>query len=299
MEVDRAFALIQRAASRGKMPNAYLFTGRLNGDAMRLAVKVLGLFFANHVEDRINPDIHWLFPEKKSRIISVEAVREKLVNPISQTAFADGWKAGVVVGAECFRKEGANAFLKTLEEPPPQTFFLLLCEAPDKLLPTIISRCQRIDLNDISHRALDESTANAVVSILNEAGGSWVSRLGAAGKIAAILASLKERAQADVAAEIAQSSSEAGYEVADDEENARVLSVYRAHRLDLMLTILEYFRKLMAQSAISAKSGLPLAAAFRNIDSIEKAVARMDERNMSEASVLGHLFEVLAFPKAS
>jgi hypothetical protein len=44
------------------------------------------------------------------------------------------------------RQEAANAFLKTLEEPAPKTLFLLLTDQPDAILPTIVSRAQRIDL---------------------------------------------------------------------------------------------------------------------------------------------------------
>ena len=122
MDVDRAFALISAAARRGKTPNAYLFVGRLRGDAYALAVKTLSLFFDRHVEDRAHPDIHWLFPEKKSRIISVEAVHERLVGPALETPYLDGWKAGVVMGAECFNPASANAFLKTLNQEKRNIF---------------------------------------------------------------------------------------------------------------------------------------------------------------------------------
>lgn len=297
MEVDRAFDLIEGAVERGKTANAYLFSGRLNGDAMRLANKVLGLFFKSHVEDRANPDIHWLFPEKKSRMISVEAVRDKLIAPVSQTAFAGGWKAGVIVGAECFNNYSANAFLKTLEEPPENTLFLLLCEAPEKLLPTIVSRCQRIDLNDISHRGLDIDYAREVSRILAEASGSWVARAGAAGKLALVLAALKNRAKDEVVAEANKTSSGPGEEIDEDELNARISGVYRAYRLDMMITITEYFRRVMGRAAVESPPPVPLAAAFRNLEQIEEAAIRMDARNMTEASVLGQLMDVLQFPK--
>lgn len=48
----------------------------------------------------------------------------------------------ILSNIETMRKEVANAFLKLLEEPPPQVMFLLTCDNPDQLLPTIISRCQ-------------------------------------------------------------------------------------------------------------------------------------------------------------
>lgn len=67
---------------------------------------------------------------------------------LSDTAFAGGWKVVVLAGADRLTNEAANAFLKMLEEPPPKTLILLLTDAPQALLPTIRSRCQRIDLDE-------------------------------------------------------------------------------------------------------------------------------------------------------
>lgn len=55
-------------------------------------------------------------------------------------------KVGVIRDAECLNEQAQNAFLKTLEEPPRQTFFILVTSAPYQLLPTIRSRCQMISL---------------------------------------------------------------------------------------------------------------------------------------------------------
>ncbi|MBR1871267.1 MAG: hypothetical protein IJ802_05520 [Kiritimatiellae bacterium] len=297
MELHQAFDLISTAARRGKMPNAYLFVGRLAGDAHRLALKTLGLFFPSHVEDRLNPDIHWLFPEKKSRVISVDDVRTKLVNPVAQTAFGNGWKAGVVAGAECFNAASANAFLKTLEEPPPKTFFLLLAESAENLLPTIISRCQRIDLADAGARGLEPRLAAEVARILDGAAGSWTARAGAAAKLAQFLQRLKDAVEEEVAAEIKASGNGPGEEISDDEGEARVSSRYRAVRKDCMITMVEYFRRVMDEAATSAKPALSLAAAFANIGHIEDATKRLDARNMNELAVLGQLLDLLQFPK--
>jgi DNA polymerase-3 subunit delta' len=65
---------------------------------------------------------------------------------MSTTSFSGGWKVAVIYGADRMREEAANAFLKTLEEPPAKTMFLLLTDAPEGILPTIASRSQRIDL---------------------------------------------------------------------------------------------------------------------------------------------------------
>ena len=298
MDVDRAFALISAAARRGKTPNAYLFVGRLRGDAYALAVKTLSLFFDRHVEDRAHPDIHWLFPEKKSRIISVEAVHERLVGPALETPYLDGWKAGVVMGAECFNPASANAFLKTLEEPPPKTLFLLLTAAPERLLPTIVSRCQRIDLDDLGACGLDAAVRGRIEEIVAGAGGSWSARAAAAGRMSALLEEFKALAEKEVADDVRIADSGAGEDVDKDELNARVNARYREHRLDVMHAVTDCFRRLMARAATETPPPVPLAAAFSNIARIEEAVIRLDQRNMPEAAVLGQLFDLLALPAA-
>ena len=64
-----------------------------------------------------------------------------------------GWRVAIVDTADEMNENAANALLKNLEEPPAKGLLLLLSNAPGKLLPTIRSRCQRVDL-----RPLDETT---------------------------------------------------------------------------------------------------------------------------------------------
>jgi DNA polymerase-3 subunit delta' len=82
------------------------------------------------VEEHTEPDVHWIFPEMKSRVISAEQMREKLLAEISQTSFSGGWKVGVLVGADRLNDSSANAFLKTLEEPPENAFLVVDRHAP-------------------------------------------------------------------------------------------------------------------------------------------------------------------------
>lgn len=83
------------------------------------------------------------------RVLRVEDAREA-VRFLTQTAAEGGWR--VVVLDEAERADQAavqNTLLKTLEEPPPRTVLLLVCSAPQRLLPTIRSRCRRLDLNPL------------------------------------------------------------------------------------------------------------------------------------------------------
>ena len=70
-----------------------------------------------------------------------------------------GWRVVIVDGAEHLNRNAANAILKILEEPPPRAILLLTCAAPGRLLPTIRSRCRRLQLEPLDPtdmaRALD------------------------------------------------------------------------------------------------------------------------------------------------
>lgn len=89
------------------------------------------------------------------RVLRVEDAREA-VRFLTQTAAEGGWR--VVVMDEAERADQAavqNTLLKTLEEPPPRTVLLLVCSAPQRLLPTIRSRCRRLDLNPLPAAAME------------------------------------------------------------------------------------------------------------------------------------------------
>lgn len=87
-----------------------------------------------------HPDLFHLRPAGKARIISVENTRE-LIATLNRTSNQGGCKVAIIHEADRMRKEAANAFLKTLEEPPPETYILLLSTRPYSLLATIRSRC--------------------------------------------------------------------------------------------------------------------------------------------------------------
>src|SRR5262245_11847197 len=81
--------------------------------------------------------------EVASRQIRIEQVRE-LQDFLTIGTHRGGLRAVVVRPAEAMNAATANALLKSLEEPPPKTAFLLVSSAPDRLLPTVRSRCQRV-----------------------------------------------------------------------------------------------------------------------------------------------------------
>ncbi|MBR2714361.1 MAG: hypothetical protein IKB76_06255 [Kiritimatiellae bacterium] len=164
MEVDEAVSLISRAIDAGRAAHGYLVVGDLKGGCDVLLDRILKKLFPDEIaqiDSKSHPDVAYLEPEGAKRIIKVESMRERIVEPMSLAAFSGGWKVGVIVGADRMEAPSANAFLKSLEEPTPKTLYLMLTDQPDAILPTIVSRSQRIDL-PLSEGLLDEGDANEV-----------------------------------------------------------------------------------------------------------------------------------------
>ena len=86
---------------------------------------------------------------KLARDIPAQQVRD-VTSRLTQTAYEGGWRIVIVDGVEHLNRHGANALLKTLEEPPHKTLFLLITSSLGRLLPTIRSRCQVLNFSSLS-----------------------------------------------------------------------------------------------------------------------------------------------------
>ncbi|MEO1450881.1 MAG: DNA polymerase III subunit delta', partial [Bacteroidota bacterium] len=108
-------------------------------------------FRESFVEDPYFSFAEWqqkLGGESKQLFISVDEIRA-LKRRIFLKSFEAPYKVVIVWQAELIRTEGANAFLKLLEEPPERTQIIMTCSDPTRLLTTINSRCQRMQLGRI------------------------------------------------------------------------------------------------------------------------------------------------------
>lgn len=103
--------------------------------------------------------------KKLSTVIRVDEVR-RLKAFLQLTPNAGSWRVVIVDPADDLNPNAANALLKSLEEPPVRTLFLLIAAQPGSLLPTILSRCRRLDLDPLPPHAL----LAAVTQALTEAG---------------------------------------------------------------------------------------------------------------------------------
>lgn len=112
------------------------------------------------------------------------AESEVLIRKLSMKSSQGGYKVNIIWLPERMREDCANKMLKIIEEPPQQTVFLMVCEEPERLLETIRSRVQRIDIKRIEtqsiekalveRRAIDEVMAHQIARASN---GDWLKAL--------------------------------------------------------------------------------------------------------------------------
>lgn len=267
--IDDEFARFRRAVEDGRGAVGWLVAGSMHGACDVFAARALDLLFpgcAEQIRAGNHPDVFVLSPEGKSRTIKVESVRERIVEPLGKAAYSGGWRAAVVEGADRFQEAAANAFLKTLEEPPSKTLFLLLTDAPDAMLPTIVSRCRRINLPRgeaiLEGAAFDEFEKAFSLA----AGSGCMERTAAAAKLSALLDHLEERAAKEGREE------------------------------DLPLVRKTFFRTAMRIARGWMETGaLPLSKAVRNIEAVETACARV-EAYIGKDAAIAAMMDRISFP---
>lgn len=108
---------------------------------------------ASRVQGRTHPDLMWIKPEGANGEILVDDVRE-IVAAVPMTPFEASCRVFVIEGADRMNESSANAFLKTLEEPPAHAHMILIADATTTVLPTILSRCQSVRFEPPSAEAL-------------------------------------------------------------------------------------------------------------------------------------------------
>ena len=170
--------LLQRSLARGRLGHAYLFTGDQIEALETLARSLAKTLNCHHpsttggaatdccdeclsckkIEDENHADVHWARPESKSRVITIDQTRE-LMREIQLKPTEAEFKVAIIAGADRLNPQAANAFLKTLEEPPPKSVLILLSTEPSRILETILSRCLRLNFAAETARALEPAQA--------------------------------------------------------------------------------------------------------------------------------------------
>lgn len=107
----------------------------------------------------INQWYAYINEDKKQGIISVKEI-ENIIDNLNLKSFEGGYKVQIVWMVETMRVEAANKLLKILEEPPAKTLFILIAEDDKKILPTILSRCQKITVNALENNEISDQLQN-------------------------------------------------------------------------------------------------------------------------------------------
>ena len=145
---DTAFNLLRRTHEQNRLAHAYLISGPPGSGKQVLAAELASLVNGTPSSDVFSTrarDIFVAQPESKSRRIVIEQIRD-LEHALQMRASNGRRKVAIVSDADRLQPQAANAFLKTLEEPPKDSLLLLLSALPEALPETILSRCIAIPL---------------------------------------------------------------------------------------------------------------------------------------------------------
>ncbi len=308
-----AFDYLHRAHEAGRLGHAYLVTGGTSATfdlAGRLAAMVV------HAKDSAaalaNSDVYVVEPESKSRRIVIEQMRE-LENALRlRASIAGARKVGIVREADRLQPQAANAFLKTLEEPPADSLLLLLSSQPESMMETILSRCIKVTLQDLPVDArTNTAEENTLLDLLGRfareraagAEGSLPAAYRMTREFSGLLSTAKSRIQAEQ--EVLLKGEEAHYAQTTDgswlsEREAYYKSLtearYAAERVRLISVLARWWGDVLRTQSMpeadevsdemaQLASRLPLASVLRRLTAVEGLRENLD-RNIQEALAL-------------
>ncbi|MEW6186443.1 MAG: DNA polymerase III subunit delta' [Thermodesulfobacteriota bacterium] len=158
---ERAINNLKQSLKKDKLHHAYLFSGPEGVGKKKTALELIKALNCDRpgaeggcdtcpscskIERQIHPDVIHVQPE--GTFIRIEQIRN-LSQQLGYGPALGRSRLCLLDMASDLNEPAANAFLKTLEEPPPATFFVLLVRDPGELLPTIVSRCIAIGFNPL------------------------------------------------------------------------------------------------------------------------------------------------------
>ncbi len=170
---SEAFLELTHILQTRKIPNAFLFSGHENTGRKEAALifakgcncrGTTGLFCnacpsCRKIDNSSHPDMIFIDPPAGKNIIPISLIRE-LGSTLSSRPNEAKFRMVLISKADAMNVQAQNALLKMLEEPPENTFFILMAVRTDLLLSTIISRCRKIRFKPLSSKII----ANRLVS---------------------------------------------------------------------------------------------------------------------------------------
>jgi DNA polymerase-3 subunit delta' len=304
---ETALEYLRRAHDQNRLAHAYLISGAAGSGKRALAARIAGLVNDTAPDDVFSSRAREIFvaqPESKSRRIVTEQIRD-LEHSLQMRASGDGRKVAIIAEADRLQPQAANAFLKTLEEPPENSLLLLLSALPEVLPDTILSRCISIPLTQRETKVPVEQTE--LVELLRRSAKekSWniqhAYRLaqGLQRLLSGIREQIKgENAEAVKAEEARYKNSTDGSWLADREDYYKALteSMYLQRRARLIETLFVWWSDLLRAKTGIDRRDLPgltretseVAARFTTSE-ILRRIRRLEElrdhlsRNIQEA----------------
>ncbi len=157
---------LKKALLEEKLPNTLLFSGPKElgkKTALWLASELLQVPL-DRIE--VHPDFHLMTPEGAGALHSIESVRKAIdtsqFNPFSAPA-----KIFLIEFADQMQPAAANALLKTLEEPILDSYWILLSEKAQEMLPTLLSRCTKLSIRETGESPLSPECQEAKTLLLS------------------------------------------------------------------------------------------------------------------------------------
>jgi DNA polymerase III delta' subunit len=155
---ERVIARLRAAIAQDRVHHAYLFTGGAGAGKRKTALALATALnclqapgegcgeceACDKIEGGFHPDVVTLEREGAAQIIPIENIRQQVVARVGLPPHEARVRVFLIDEAAALQPAAANSLLKTLEEPPARTMFVLGTTSPDLLLPTIRSRCQRV-----------------------------------------------------------------------------------------------------------------------------------------------------------
>lgn len=275
-EQQQVVSLLQRSLERGRLGHAYLFTGdQLDSleDMARTLAKVLNCqspprrgaegqpldccdacLTCRKINEGTHADMRWVRPESKSRVITIDQTRD-FMQTIHLKPTEAPWKLAIIVAADRMNVQAANAFLKTLEEPPARSILVLLSAEPSRLLETILSRCLRLNFSSSGLQRFDALQTEWITAFCEMAAADQKGLLGRyrlLGTLLERLAGLK----ADIEKTLSARSPLERYDDIDpklrdrweDELAAAIEAEYRRRRSELLVSLQWWLRDVWLQT---------------------------------------------------
>ena len=283
-EQEQGVQLLQRSLERGRLAHAYLFTGHELGGLEAIArtlAKTLncrqpvrgeqraavdccdGCLNCRKIDHDNHADVHWVRPESKMRVITISQMRD-LMREINLKPTEAEYKVAVIVAADRQNAQAANAFLKTLEEPPAKSVLILLTTEPQRLLETILSRCLRLNFAGEGPRPLAAADLEWLAKFSETAATgsrSLLNRYRLLDVLLQRLNGLKSATEEQLTARSPlQRYEDVEKELRDkweEELTAAIEAEYRRQRADLLLLLQRWLRDVWLQTLARGKVQSP------------------------------------------